>query len=255
MSEPEYVRALDRGLAVLQAFSARTPVLTVAEVAAATNLTRATARRLLFTLEKLEFVSANGRGYSLTPKMLALGYAYLSSAGVGPIATPRVQALSAEIREAVTVGTLSGSEYVAVARAAQPDRILTAGLAVGTTRPAHASSIGKVLLAQKSPAELDEWFAASTRTRYTARTITDEALLRKELAEVRERGWATSDQELEEGLLSVGVPIHRGDRVVAAMNTTSHVGRTTLEDMIRDVLPRLLVVSAAISDDLAHTMA
>jgi IclR family pca regulon transcriptional regulator len=253
VAEVEYVRALERGLAIFQVFSARTPVLTVSDVAKATGLTRATARRFLHTLEQLEFVRRDERGaYSLTPKVLSLGHAYISSSGVGPIATPRINALAAELRETVNVATFHDTYYVIVARA-ESDRLLTPAAPIGSTSPAHVSALGKVLLAELPDNELDGYFARATLTRFTSHTLTDEQTLRAELAKVRAQGWAVSDQELEEGLLSVGVPLYRNGQVIAALNATSHTGRQTLAGMIDDLLPRLLDTAKSISEDLALT--
>jgi len=251
VAEPEFVRALDRGLAVLQAFSAERPVLTVSDVAAATELTRATSRRFLYTLEQLEYVRSEARGYTLTPKVLSIGYPYISALGIGPVATPRIQALAAQIREAVTIGTLFDAMYVVVARA-ESDRIVTASVTIGTARPAHASSLGKVLLAALPEAELGAYLARDPLHRYTARTITSETAIRAELAAVRTQGWAVSEEELEDGLISVGAPLYRNHEVIAAINTTSHTGRSTLERMKTEVLPHLLTTATAISADLTR---
>lgn len=253
MAEPEFVRALDRGLAILLAFSAKNPSLTVTDVATATNLSRATARRFLHTLSELGYVhAANGRSFSLTPKILSIGYAYISSLGVGAITTSRIQALAASIREPVTIATLHETDYVVVARA-DSDRILKVSVSVGASRPAHVSSLGKVLLAYLPEAELDEYFARVTLRQLTERSITDKQRLRAALAEVREQGWAVSDEELEEGLLSVGAPIYRNGNVVAAINTTNHTGRTNIAQMKERVLPYVLETAAAIGRDLAFT--
>jgi len=251
MAEAEYVRALDRGLAILQAFSAQTPVLTVADAATATGLSRATARRFLYTLEQLGFVRASGRGYTLTPKTLCLGYAYLSSLGLGQIAQPRIEGLAAEIQESVTIATLSGSNFVCVGRA-DADRVVAARTAVGGTRAAHPSSLGKILLAYLPDDELDDYFARTQLTKYTDRTIVNEQQLRAELAEVRTHGWAVSDEEREEGLLSVGAPIRRNGEVIAAINAQSQTARMSLGEMQEKILPRLLETAAAISADLAY---
>lgn len=252
MAEAEHVRALERGLAIMQAFSAARPSMTVADAAAATGLTRATARRFLHTLERLEFVRSDGRGFTLTPRAMSIGYAYLSSLGVGPVATPRIQVLSSELNESVTIATLHGSEYVVVARA-ESSRVLSSPDAVGATRPAHPSSIGKLLLANLPADELDAYFERTDLKRYTAHTITDEPALRAELETIRRQDWAVSDEELEEGLLSIAVPLRRGDNTVAAMNVTSHIARKDIAGLVDGVLPRLREAAKSISADLRYT--
>jgi len=172
---------------------------------------------------------------------------------VGPIATPHVRALAQEINEAVSVATLLESGYVVIARA-ESARRLTVPATIGVVRQEmHGSSLGKILMAGLSEPELAALLERTTLTKRTERTITDPADLRLHLAEVRERGWATSNEEIEEGLISVGAPIRRGNTVVAAINTASHAGRTSMTAMIDDVLPRLLKTAEAINEDLALT--
>jgi IclR family pca regulon transcriptional regulator len=141
---------------------------------------------------------------------------------------------------------------VIVARA-ESGRLLTPAAPIGSTLSAHVSALGKVLLAHLPDNELDGYFARATLTRFTSHTLTDKHTLRAQLAKVRAQGWAVSDQELEEGLLSVGVPLYRNGQVIAAMNATSHTGRQTLAGMIDHLLPRLLDTAKSISEDLALT--
>lgn len=253
MAEAEHVRSLERGLAVLQSFSSRRPRMTMAEIAETTGLPRATARRLLHTLEKLNFVASSERGYTLTPKVLTLGYGFISSQGIGPLATPRMEGLARDIHEAVTLATLLDTSYIVIARA-DSDRVLTTPIVIGDTREAvNASSLGKVLLAHLPPAERLAFLARVTLTRYTERTITDRTALLEHLDEVRTQGWAMSDEELEKGLVSVGAPIFRGRDVVAALNTATHTGRVSAHTLRHEVLPRIIETARTISADLTMT--
>lgn len=248
----DHVRALERGLAVLRAFSADHPALTLAEVARQTGLTRATARRLLLTLERLGYLRCDGRDFSLTPKVLELGFSYLSSLNLGALARADMEDLVRRTHESSSVAVLDGSEIVYVARV--PTRqIMAVSLGVGSRLPAFATAMGRVLLADLPPDRLDCTLAASDLRALTPRTRTDPADLRDVLARVREQGWALVDQELELGLRSVAAPL-RDDagRVVAALNVSTHVGRVTLTRLREEFLPLLRDTAATISARLAQ---
>ena len=189
--------------------------LTLSEVAAATGVTRATARRFLLTLVRLGYVRTDGRFFSLTPRVLELGYAYLSSLSLPEVAEPHLEALVAEVNESSSVSVLDGDDVVYVARV-PVSRIMTVAISVGTRFPAYATSMGRVLLAGLSRTELEAYLAMVTLERLTARTVATVGGLRAELAKVRSQGFALVDQELEEGLRAVAAPIRdRSGRVVA----------------------------------------
>ena len=202
----DFVQSLERGLAVLRAFSQDHPALTLSEVARLTGLTRATARRLLLTFAALGYVTADGRRFELTPKVLDLGYAYLSSVGIGQIAEPFMEALSQQVHESVSVAVLDGDEIVYVARV-PTKRIMTISLALGSRLPAAATSLGRALLADLPPAELDAFLARVELAPRTDRTITDPDELRATLDDVRRQGWVLLDQELEDGVRSVATAL------------------------------------------------
>ncbi|PRX47192.1 IclR family transcriptional regulator [Prauserella shujinwangii] len=248
-----HVQSLERGLAVIKAFDAGSPVLTLSDVAKATGLTRAAARRFLLTLADLGYVRTDGKFFSLTARVLELGYAYLSSLSLPEVAQPHLERLSAEVHESSSVSVLEGTDIVYVARVAV-SRIMAVSINVGTRFPAHATSMGHVLLAGLGEAELAEYLRQARFTRFTARTITSPDELRAELAAVRRQGWALVDQELEEGLRSVAAPVHdRHGAVVAAVNLSTHASRTTPESVRAELLPSLLAAARRISDDLAMT--
>ncbi|MGC7096922.1 IclR family transcriptional regulator [Amycolatopsis lurida] len=246
-----HVQSLDRGLAVIRAFGADAPELTLSDVARITGLTRAAARRFLLTLADLGYVRTDGKYFSLTARVLELGYAYLSSMSLPEVATPHLERLSAEVHESSSVSVLEGGDIVYVARVAV-SRIMTVSINVGTRFPAYATSMGHVLLAGLPDDRLDEYLAQARLDRLTAHTLTSEAALRAELAEVRGRGWALVDQELEEGLRSVAAPIRsREGKVVAAVNVSTHASRTTLDAVRDEMVPRLLAAAERIEADLA----
>jgi IclR family transcriptional regulator, pca regulon regulatory protein len=249
------LQSLERGMAVIQIFSRERPALTLSDVARLTGTTRATARRILLTLEKLGHVRSDGRLFSLTPRVLTLGWAYLSSLNLWEVAQPLMEELVEETRESCSAATLDLPDIVYVARV-PTRRIMTISLGVGSRLPAHATAMGRVLLADLPPDDLDGFLAATPLERYTDRTVTDEDALRAEVTKVREQGWAFVDQELEIGLRSIAVPMRgHGGRVMAALNTSAAVPRVSIEEFHERFLPALLQTAAGISDGLRRSPA
>lgn len=247
----DYVQSLERGLAVLCTFSRDDPEQTLSDVARATGLTRATARRILRTLETLGYVNQNGRGFRLTPKVLDIGYAYVSSLALSDLALPTMEALSERIHEACSAAVLDGAEIVYVARV-PTKRIMTIALALGSRLPAASTSMGRVLLADL-PEQAQQDFLSDTRlVAHTENTITDRRRLLKVLRDVRAQGWCLIDQELEIGLRSVAAPLHDATgRVIAAMNISTQPGRVTTKTMREEFVPQLLAATREIDERLA----
>ncbi|MGH3414935.1 MAG: IclR family transcriptional regulator [Actinocrinis sp.] len=250
-----FVQSLDRGLAVIRAFDAEHPELTLSEVARVTGLTRAAARRFLLTLVELGYVRTDGRLFTLRPKILELGYAYLSSLSLPEIALPHLEQLVEKVHESTSVSVLDGDEVVYVARV-PTKRIMTVSISVGTRFPAYATSMGRVLLAWRPPDWLEGYLASAKLRALTPHTVADPQALRQEFAIVRERGWALVDQELEEGLRSVAAPIrdHTG-RVAAAINVATNVSRHRPEELVGEIVPELLDTARLIEQDLAMSSA
>jgi len=246
----DFVQSLERGLAVIQTFDAEHPRLTLSEVAARTGLTRATARRLLLTLGELGYVSTAGRQFSLTPRVLDIGYAYLSSLNVQQIAQPYLEALSERVHESVSVTVLDGVDIVYVARV-PTKRIMTISLGLGSRLPAYCTSMGRVLLAELPPDELEAALPASLE-RHTEHTVATVPELAVVLKQVRAQGWAVVDQELEIGLRSVAAPLRdAAGRAVAAMNVSTQVARTSVEQIHEALIPDLVATAGEISEALA----
>jgi IclR family pca regulon transcriptional regulator len=245
------LQSLERGMAVIQVFSRERPALTLSEVANLTGITRATARRILLTLEKLGHVRSDGRLFSPTPRLLTLGWAYLSSLNLSELALPLMEALVEETHESCSAATLDPPDVVYVARV-PTRRIMSITLSVGTRLPAHCTSMGRVLLAALAPEQLDNYLATAALEPWTDRTITDRDRLRAVLDETRQRGWALVDQELEIGLRSVAAPIRRGPDTIAALNVSSAVSRVSLEDLRRRILPPLIETATTISNALTQ---
>lgn len=248
----EYVQSLERGLAVMQVFSREHPRLTLSEVARLAGLTRATARRVLLTLQHLGYARSDGRNFELTPKVLDLGYAYLSSLDLASIAEPGMEALVERTHESCSAAVLDGAEIVYIARV-PTKRIMTIALGLGSRLPAYATSMGRVLLADLGRDEVDELIGPGPLPSITERTITKPTDLHDELARVRRQGWALVDQELEAGLRSIGAPLRdRRGRALAAINVSTHAGRVSLDAIRRDFLPALLDTAGQISERLAR---
>lgn len=247
----DHVRSLARGLAVIRAFDENSPRLTLSDVARRTDLTRAAARRFLLTLADLGYVSQTDNHFALTPRVLELGYTYLASAGLPSIAQPHLEKIAKALNESCSVSVLDGTDVVYIARVAT-SRIMKVSINVGTRFPAHATSMGQVLLAGMSDADLATFLRTSTLERHTDHTITDPNDLRIRIDQVRMQGYSIVDQELEEGLQSIAVPIRdRGDRVCAGMNVSGQAGRISLDELAKRVLPLLLAGSADVATDLA----
>jgi IclR family pca regulon transcriptional regulator len=246
----DFVQSLERGLAVIRAFDAEHPELTLSEVARSTGLTRAAARRFLHTLVELGYMRTDGRLFALRPRILELGFSYLSSLGLPDVARPHLEKFVAEVHESCSVSVLDGADIVYVARV-PTKRIMTVVIDVGTRFPAHATSMGRILLATQDDAWLAEFLAAPLAAR-TERTITDPAELRTELARVRAQGWALVEEELERGLRSIAAPIRAaGGKVVAAVNVSTHISRGSQESVLAELLAPLQATAAAISADLS----
>ena len=233
------MQSLARGLEVIGAFQHARPSLTVSEVAALSNMSRAAARRCLHTLSVLGYARGQDGSYRLTPKALSLGYAYLTASPVARVAQPVLEEVSTRLHESCTMTVLDGDDIVYVARAAT-QRIISVGLSVGSRLPAYCTSMGRVLLAFLNEDDLDAYLERVPLVRQTPHTIIELAVLRRELQRVRAEGYALVDQELELGLRSIAVPVRQQDgRAVASINVGAQAARVDLETMTRTYLPVL----------------
>jgi IclR family pca regulon transcriptional regulator len=250
---PAFVQSLERGLAVIRAFDAQHPSLTLSDVAKATGLSRAAARRFLLTLVDLGYVGTDGREFSLRPGVLELGHAYLSSLGLPEVAQPHLKQLAEATGESTSVAILDGTDIVYVARVSAY-RIMSAAISVGTRFPAFATSMGRAILGCGTEERRERFLAAAELPALTVHTITDVAELRDELDRVRERGWALVDQELELGLRSVAAPIaDASGAVVAAINVSAPVRRAGIDELLEHLLAPLLRTAQDIQTDLTRT--
>jgi IclR family transcriptional regulator, pca regulon regulatory protein len=250
ITDPNYMQSLARGLDVIRAFEHARPSLSITEAARLSNISRAAARRCLHTLAVLGYVSGKDGVYQLTPRVLTLGYAYLSGMPVARIAQPVLERLSERLNESCSMAVLDGSEIVYVARAAIR-RIMSVGLAVGSRLPAYCTSMGRVLLAFAPEAEQAAYLERAELVRQTPHTIVERSLLRRELQRIRTQGYAIVDQELELGLRAIAVPVRLPDGSAgAAINLGAQAARIDAAAMVKSYLPHLL----AAADDIALTM-
>lgn len=247
----EFVQSLQRGLDVIKAFSREEPQLTLSEIAARTGLTRAAARRFLITLRDLGYVDSDGRRFSLSPRVLELGYTYLSSLPIWDVARPYLEELAAQVNETTSASVLDGTDIVFVARV-ETKRIMSMNLGVGSRLPAWATAMGRVLLANLSPDRLDAYFERVTLQPLTERTVVEESALREVIADARRTGWTLVDQEVEEGVRSIAVPVFgSGGRAEAAVTVCSHAYRVTVERIRKDFLPLVQDASSRITEALS----
>ena len=246
-----YVQSFARGQEVIRSFNAAAPQQTLSDVAARTGLTRAGARRILLTLQTLGYVHSDGKLFRLTPRILDLGFAYLSSMPIWNLAEPVMEDLSTQVQESSSIAVLEGTDVVYVQRVAT-HKIMSVSLVPGSRLPAWCTSMGRVLLAALPEGEARALLQASPIAAHTRRTITDLTALMAVIAQVRAQGWALVDQELEEGLISVAAPITgRGGQVLAAINVSGQANRTNARAMQSNILPPLLQAARRISGLLA----
>ncbi|WP_328698446.1 IclR family transcriptional regulator domain-containing protein [Streptomyces sp. NBC_00342] len=246
---PEYLQSLARGLAVLEALGCTPGGMTLSNVAQATGLARATARRSLLTLEQLGYVAGDGGLFSPLPQILDLGYPLLAGLSLGEVAQFHLADLVRQVRESASVAVLDGPDVRYVSRVAAT-RIMSVTIALGTRFPAHATSMGRVLLAGMPRTERTRWLASADLRPLTDLTLTDPGALGRVLDQVERDGYALVDQELEKGLRSVAAPVHgAGGTVVAAVNVSLHAGRTSEEETRETILPALRATAARITAD------
>jgi IclR family transcriptional regulator, pca regulon regulatory protein len=251
LRDADYVRSIERGLAVIAVLGHPGGGLTVAEVARAIGVTRASARRTLLTLEQLGYLRCDGHVFRLTPRVLDLGHGYRSGIALPDVAHPHLQQLMEATDEFCSVSVLDGDETLCVARVA-PARIMNVAMPVGTRLPAYATCVGRVLLAGLEPHELDGYLDRVELRPLTPATRATTPALREELERVRRQRYALVDQELERGLRSAAAPIRDiTGRVIAAANVGALAGRITVATLRRTLVPLLRETAEAIERDLA----
>lgn len=240
LTDPSFMTSLARGLAVVRAFSDSRKPQTIAQISQKTGIPRAAVRRCLYTLQQLGYVGAEHNNFSLRPKVLTLGYSYLSSTPLTVSSQPYLNNISRELGESSSLAVLDDGEVLYVARAAAT-RVMSVALNTGSRLPAYCTSLGRVMLAHLPPDELNAYFARTKLRPLTDKTVTSQKRLREILAGVRQNGYAINDEELELGLRSISVPVRGASgQVLAALNVGAQAGRVSLERMQQEFLPVLL---------------
>jgi IclR family pca regulon transcriptional regulator len=239
--DPNFMTSLARGLAVIRGFTQQKRSLTISQLSHRTGIPRAAVRRCLYTLSRLGLVgSEDGKSFSLRPKILGLGHAYLSSTTLASSAQPLLDRVSDVLHESSSIALLDGDEILYVARSSTNRRIMSVDLSIGTRLPAYCTSMGRVILAHLPPAELDAYLARVKLVAHTNRTVIAPDRLRRELLQVAASGYAIVDQELELGLRSIAVPVRDlANKVVAAMNISTQASRVSVSELERRFLPEL----------------
>lgn len=236
----DFVTALASGLEVIQAFDHEHPRMTLSEVAARTGMNRAKARRFLLTLHALGYVRKQQRYFELAPRVLQLGYAFLSANNYRDVIQQHLEDITAETGESSSLGVLDGSDVIYVARSAAKHRLMAITLSVGTRLPAAHTSMGRILLAQLSEADLDHFLSSVALEPYTDKTVTDVNELRSQIISARQQGYAISDQELDSGLRSIAVPVYDAKQhLMGAINISTNAARIDLDTLINVYLPVL----------------
>lgn len=243
---PDYVQSLARGLLVLRSFDAGHANPTLAGIAARSGLSRAAARRLVLTLEHLGYVRATGRGHTLSPRVLELGFGYLGSLDFTDLVQPLLEHLAHQVNHSCSMAVLDGRDIVYIARV-PVQRVMTVSLGIGARLPAFAASMGRVLLSGLPDADCKRWLASLKPAKLTPHTVTDTRKLKKIIAEVGAQGHAFVEQELELGLCSLGVPVrNRAGKVAAALNLSLPWHPDARREAQTRLLPELCSTAAAI---------
>jgi IclR family pca regulon transcriptional regulator len=249
--DPDFMTSLARGLHVIRAFSGVDRRLTIADISRATGLTRAVVRRCLYTLRELGYAATDGRTYSLQPRILNLGYAYLSTAPIPIAAQPVLEQLSEQLGEATSVAVLDDGAVVYVARAATR-RIMAVTLGVGSRLPAYCTALGRALLSAIPPDQAARELSKLEFVAHTRFTVTSRRQIEDILAEARAAGFAVNDQELEIGLRAIAVPVRNViGATVAAMNVSAQASRVTRRELVEKALPLLRAAAERLGSQLA----
>ncbi|GHE22219.1 IclR family transcriptional regulator domain-containing protein [Halomonas urumqiensis] len=236
----DFVTALASGIEVILAFDEAHPRMTLSEVAARTGMNRARARRFLLTLHALGYVRKQQRYFELAPRVLQLGYAFLSANNYRSVIQQVLEDITSECGESSSLGVLDGDDITYVARSSSRHRLMAITLSVGTRLPAAHTSMGRVLLAQLPEDQLDAYLERVVLERYTDKTITDKGELRKCIRKAGQQGYAIADQELDSGLRSLAVPAFDANgKLLGAINISTNAARVDFDTLLKRYLPLL----------------
>jgi IclR family transcriptional regulator, pca regulon regulatory protein len=246
----DFVESLDRGLRVFEVLGGVSRPMTLSDVAKIAALPRATARRILFTLQRAGYVEGDGKLFTLTPRVLSLASSYLTSNQIVTLLQPVLDRLSSAAQEISSLAILDGNDVIFVARSS-PARVFSSGIELGYRLPAFCSSVGRVLLGKLTNSELKTVIEAQDLTPMTPFTVTDKELVLATIITDREKGYSLVDREAEPGFRSIAVPIHRYDgTIAAAINMGAHVDRVSTGEMIDRLLPLLREAAQSVKSQL-----
>ncbi|WP_372424463.1 IclR family transcriptional regulator domain-containing protein [Salinarimonas chemoclinalis] len=247
----EFVEALARGLAVLECFDGTHLEMTLSEVAQRVGTSPAAARRSLITLATLGYVGQSGKRFHLTPKVMSLGSAFYFSARMDEILLPELRHVVEAFGDASSVATLDGHDVIYVAHFSV-QRARRASAVVGARYPAHATSLGRVLLAALPDPELDRYFETVRPVALTSQTVTNREELRRLVYKARELGYATTVDQLDYGITALAVPIRHGGETIAALNSSGYTGLVTADQLVAERLPELRMAASRLAEATAR---
>ena len=251
-SRKDFVEALARGLEVIRTFDRIHAKQTISQISERTLLARPTVLRLLLTLEELGYVRNQDNLYSLTPKVVDLGMAYVSALGLYGVAKPHMENLAKEVDQSISLAELDGSDIVYTGRVEVP-KIISVGVTVGARLPSASTALGRVLLAAVADSDLHNVLSTPSLSMYIPRTRFTAEQIRPRLQTVREQGWAESDEDLQYGVQAIAAPIRGGDgEVVAAVGLGTHTSEIGKEIVRERYLPLLLETARNIESDWEH---
>ena len=251
-SRKDFVESLARGLEVIRTFDRIHAKQTISQISERTLLARPTVLRLLLTLEELGYVRNQDNLYSLTPKVVDLGMAYVSALGLHGAAKPHMENLAKEVDQSISLAELDGSDIVYTGRVEVP-KIISVGVTVGARLPSASTALGRVLLAAVADSELHNVLSTPSLSMYIPRTRFTAEQIRPRLQTVREQGWAESDEDLQYGVQAIAAPIRGGDgEVVAAVGLGTHTSEIGKEIVRERYLPLLLETARNIESDWEH---
>ncbi|MCX4679452.1 helix-turn-helix domain-containing protein [Streptomyces sp. NBC_01433] len=250
-NKEEFVSSLARGLAVIRAFGPDRPQMTLTEVASATGLSPAVARRFLLTLVRLRYAAHDGKHFMLRPSILELGAGYLSSVNIAQIAQPQLQTLRDNVGDATSLAVLDGDDIIQVCYV-PARRLYRFTVTNGTREAAYTSAAGRAMLAHLDAHAIDEFLSRVRLEARTDRTETSPTKFRAVLADVREHGYAVVVDEFEYGITSIAVPIFDGTTVIAAAACVASSGYLTEDELVSTRLPELRNATERIAEELAR---
>ena len=252
-NDKDFLKTLDRGLAIIKSFDADTPRMTLSEVARKNSMSRASARRFLLTLQSLGYVIKVDDSFQLTAKILEVGHQFLNNLNFIEVITPFMREASRLLYRACSASILNETDIIYIARIPSQHQILSVNLNIGSRLPAYCTSMGRVLLGNLSAQELDTYFKQAELISHTPHTITDVKRLLSLINLARKEGYCFVNQELEENLCSVAVPIRNQEgKVLCAINVGMPVGQLKIREIKSDILPVLQEAASRAEAILVH---